>query len=474
MTGVSDGIRRLSDVHATPARRNSAGSLAILGSQRLARVATIVAAAAVLDPARFAGLAVALALTDIVRAALLAYDISAVRSLTAGGEKAAVMGAHLAAKLLVGVLGTAAVIVLSRVAYGADTTVLVVVTSLGSIPGSLAYLLLARRQVDFRLGSAAAIVTATSAIGAGLAITGLLVTDTAVSVAAGLAIGDILMFVALGGGLREARRVPLGEIGALIRRTWTLLLMNLAYVGQFRVGIVVLGAFGSAVAVAEYTVASRIAEGLVILASALTASSLPMMGAAFASADTLAVRQTMGRVYSISLLAAAPMVAVLTLTAPLWIAILFPRYPGAADVFIPVGLTVIVFFANSQTTALLNASHRDRIAALSATVGLAVAIVGSVWLVALGAIGVAVARLVAEVARLAIETATIARVADYVIRPMAAAWVSIIPVLVVVVAPAVVGWSVPVVVVGSVIILLSSVVALARTSAPIRAYHARR
>jgi O-antigen/teichoic acid export membrane protein len=409
----------------------------------------------VLDPTRFAGLAVALALTDIVRAALLAYDISAVRSLTAGGEKAAVMGAHLAAKFLVGLIGTAAIIVLSGLAYGVDTTLLVVVTSLGSIPGSLAYLLLARRQVDFRLGSAAAIVTVTSAIGAGLAIAGLLLTDTAVSVAAGLAIGDILMFAALAGGLREARRVPFSEVSALIRRTWTLLLMNLAYVGQFRVGIVVLGALGTAVAVAEYTVASRIAEGLVILASALTASSLPMMGAAFAGADTVAVRQTMGRVYRVSLLAAAPMVAVLTLTAPVWIAILFPRYPGAAEVFIPVGLTVIVFFANSQTTALLNASHQDRIAALSATVGLLVAIIGSVWLVALGAVGVAVARLVAEIARLTIETATVARVAGYVMRSIAAAWVAIIPVLVVVVAPAVVGWSIPVIVLGTAIVGIS-------------------
>lgn len=457
MTALSGRIRRLSDVHDTPARRNSVGSLAILGSQRLARVATIVAAAAVLDPRSFAALAVALALTDIVRAALLAYDISAVRSLTAGGEKAAVMGAHLAAKFLVGLLGTAAIIVLSGIVYGPDTTLLVVVTSLGSIPGSLAYLLLARRQVDFRLGSAAAIVTATSAVGAALAIVGLLVTNAAISVAAGLAIGDILIFLALSGGVREARPVSFGEIASLIRRTWTLLLMNLAYVGQFRAGIVVLGAFGSAVAVAEYTVASRIAEGLVILASALTASSLPLMGAAFAAADTLAVRQTMGRVYRLSLAAAAPMVAVLSLTAPLWIALLFPRYPGAADVFIPVGLTVIVFFANSQTTALLNASHRDRIAAISASVGLVVAIFGSIWLVALGAIGVAIARLVAELARLTIETAMVARVAGYLIRPIAAAWVAIVPVLVVVLLPAVFGWSTPVIVLGAVVVFISVV-----------------
>jgi O-antigen/teichoic acid export membrane protein len=460
-----DVIRLLPAVRGTPARRNSAGSLVIQGSQRLARIATIVAAAAVLDPVHFAALAVALALTDIVRAALLAYDVSAVRLLSAGGDAGDVMGTHLGAKLVVGLLGTLAIVVFSAIAYGADTTWLVVVTSLGVLPSSVASLLLARRQVDFRLGSAASTVLAGSLIGAVTAVLGLVVTHEAVAVAAGLSFGDILIFLTLAPGLREARRVGAAQIRRVIQRAWTLLVMQLAYIGQFRVGTVILGAAGTAVAVGEYTVASRLAEGMVILAAAVTASSLPLMGGAFAQDDTASLRRTMSRSYRLSLLAAAPPVALLTLSAPIWIAILFPRYPGAADVFIPVGLTVVVFFASSQTTAYLNASHRDRIAAMSASVGLAVAIIGSWWLVALGAFGVAVARLVAELVRLAIETAAIARVAGYLMRSMGAAWVAISPVVAVIVAPAVLGWSIPLAVLGGAVVVLSGALGLARLRA---------
>ena len=304
-----------------------------------------------------------------------------------------------------------------------------------------------------------------SVIGSVLAIVGLLLTREAIAVAAGLSFGDIVIFLALASGLREARRVRAGEILAVIRRAWTLLVMQLAYIGQFRVGTVILGIAGTAVAVGEYTVASRLAEGMVILAAAVTASSLPLMGGAFAQDDTPTMRRTMNMSYRVSLLAAAPPVALLTLSAPIWIAILFPRYPGAADVFIPVGLTVVVFFASSQTTAFLNATHRDRIAAISASVGLAVAIVGSWWLVALGAVGVAIARLVAELVRLAIETAAIARVARYLLRSMAAAWVAIAPILAVIVAPAFLGWSVPLAIIGGVIVALSGVLGLARSRA---------
>ena len=167
--------------------------------------------------------------------------------------------------------------------------------------------------------------------------------------------------------------------------------MQLAYVGQFRVGTVVLGVFGTAVAVGEYTVASRIAEGLVILAAALTASSLPLMGGAFAQDDAARGATDDGpRHIGLSLLAAAPMVAVLTLTAPLWIAVLFPRYPGAAEVFIPVGSPS---WSSSRTARRRRSSTRPTgpVAALSASVGLAVASSGPCGWWPFGAIGVAVA-----------------------------------------------------------------------------------
>jgi O-antigen/teichoic acid export membrane protein len=467
MTSPMNLIRLIPAMRGTPARKNSAGSLVIQGSQRLSRIATIVAAAAALDPVRFAALAVALALTDIVRAALLAYDVSAVRLISGGGDSGAVMGTHLGAKVVVGLLGTLVIVSFSAVVYGPDTTWLVVVSSLGVLPAGVASLLMARRQVDFRLGSAASAVLAGSLIGAAMAVAGLLVTHEAMAVAGGLAIGDVLILIALAPGLRAARRANAREIRDVIQRAWTLLVMQLAYIGQFRVGTVILGAAGTAVAVGEYTVASRLAEGLVIMAAAVTASSLPLMGGAFARDDKTTLRRLMSKSYGLSLLAAAPPVALLALGAPVWIAILFPRYPGAAAVFIPVGLTVVVFFASSQTTAFLNASHRDRTAAMSASVGLAFSIVGSWWLVMLGAIGVAVARLGAELVRLAIETAAIARVAGYLTRSMGAAWIAIAPILIVVLVPAALGWSIPIVVVGGAVVVVFSVLAIARFRVPV-------
>jgi O-antigen/teichoic acid export membrane protein len=453
-------IRALQVIHNSPARRNAAGSLKIQASQRLARVATLVAAAAILDPIPFAALAIALALTDLVRAALLAYDVSAVRLLSSGGDPGSILGSHLGAKIVVGIGGTLAILTLSTFAYGQATTVLVLVASLGTLPYGVASLLLVRRQVAFQLGSAAPMVIAGSFGGAAAALVGLVVSHEPLAVSMGLVAGDVLVLAVLAAGLRNASPVPAAEIGAVIRRTWTLLVMQLAYIGEFRAGAIVLGAAGAAVAVGEYTVASRVAEGMVILAAALTASSLPLMGSAFGRGDHLELAQTVGRAYRLSLMAAAPPVALLALSAPVWVAVVFPRYPGAAQTFLPVGLTVIIYFASTQTTAFLNASHRDRLAALSASLGLAAAAAGSWWLAAAGAIGVALARLVGESLRLSIETAAIVKLGRYVTGSMVTAWVSIAPFVVVIVMLAILGWSPPLAVAGVAVTLATGAVAM--------------
>ena len=114
--------------------------------------------------------------------------------------------------------------------------------------------------------------------------------------------------------------------------------MQLAYIGQFRVGTIVLAAVGSAVAVAEYAIASRVAESLIILAAALTASSLPMIGAAHARNERLGLTSIFERSYSVGIRIIAPSVAVLVLAAPLWIGILFPHYPDVGTSTGIVGL----------------------------------------------------------------------------------------------------------------------------------------
>jgi O-antigen/teichoic acid export membrane protein len=443
-------VRRIVEaVQGTPARRNSAGSLVIQGSQRLGRVITIIPAAAVLEPPAFAALAVAIALTDLVRTAMLAYDVSAVRLLTAGQDPREVSESHLGAKLVVGTAGSLIILVLAWVVYGAQSFALALVATVGTIPAGIASLLLVRRQVRFELGSAIRLVTLGSTIGAVLAIAGVVITRQAIAVAAGLTIGDIFIFASLASEMRGWRLAPLARIAEVIRRAGTLLAMQLSYIGQFRIGTVILGALGTSVAVGEYTVASRIAEGLVILAAALTASSLPLMGLTFAREGTPAVGRVAMRTYGLALMAATPIVAVLAISAPIWIALLFPRYPGAAQVFVPVGLTVVVFFASSQTTAFLNASHRDKLAAVSAAAGLVAAAVGSLGLVAFGAFGVAIGRLLGECTRLSVETVAVMRAHPSLGPAMARAWLTMTPAIAAIASPLVFGWSAPVAVVGA-------------------------
>jgi O-antigen/teichoic acid export membrane protein len=234
------------------------------------------------------------------------------------------------------------------------------------------------------------------------------------------------MLVALAGGYRW-RRPDWRAARALVSDSRQLLVMQLAHIGQFRAGTIVLAAFGSAVAVAEYTVASRLAEGLVIVAGAVTASSLPLMGAAHAQDVHAGVSRLFARSYRTSILLVGPLIAGLVVTTPIWIA-LVPRYPDAGSSMAIIGLAVIIFFASSQTTALLNATAQDHAASRSAVAGLTVSVLASLPLARFGAVGVAWARVAGELVRQVAEVSAARdlRIARWAfVRP----WLEIVPLL---------------------------------------------
>ena len=397
---VSRALRALEG----PARQNALGSFLIQGSQRLSRVAAIIAAAALLTPASFAALAVALALTDMVRGGLLAFDVGAVRLLARGDQASNVVRDNLYAKIVAGSAGLAFVGGFAVLVYGSLTFWLVVISGAGVLAASFGSTFLVVRQAALSLRPVSPRVAAASMVGTALAVILVWLTSRAVGVVVGLAIGDGLLLV-LVRGRYDWRRPRWRAAVALVRARRSLLVMQLAYIGQFRIGILILASVGPAVAVGEYAIASRIAEGLVILAAALTASSLPLMGAAYARDRGAGLASIFDRSYSVGLWAIAPLVAALVVAAPIWISILFPQYPDAGQPFAIVGLAVIIFFASSQTTALLNAAHRDRAASLSAVAGLIISVFGSVSLVSLGAVGVAWARVAGELVRLLVEAA---------------------------------------------------------------------
>jgi O-antigen/teichoic acid export membrane protein len=235
-----------------------------------------------------------------------------------------------------------------------------------------------------------------------------------------------------------------GRLGvAELTRSTRLLVIQLAHFAQFRIGTIVLAALGSTVAVGEYTIASRLTEGLIVLAMALSSSSLPLMGAAHAYNERANLTRVFERSYGVGTRMVAPLVAGLVLAAPVWVEGLFPRYPDAGPPAAVVGLAVAIFFASSQTTVLLNATHRDRTASRSAFAGLAVSVLASFLLGPFGAIGVAWARVAGELTRFAVEAAASVRDVGVRIQALAMPWIAVSPVLTGAAIAVATGWQRP-------------------------------
>lgn len=445
-----------------PARQNAFGSLLIQGSQRLARLAVIVAAAALLTPTSFAALALVLALTDMVRGGLQAFDVDAVRRLSRGGERDVIQDS-IDAKGVAGLAGLSLVAALAALIADVGTVRLVAVSGLGTLAASVATSFLVERQASLALRSVSARVATASLIGAALAVLLLWLTHSAISVVIGLAIGDGLLLALV--CRAHAWQPPKWQPAiARVRQSRRLVIMQLAHIGQFRVGTIVLAAFGSAVAVGEYAIASRVAEGLVILAAALSSSSLPMMGAAHAQDERVGLTRVFGRSYNVGIRVVAPLVATLVITAPIWIRILFPRYPGVGPASAVVGLAVMIFFASSQTTALLNATHRDRAASRSAVGGLVVSVLASSAMVSLGAAGVAAGRVAGELVRLLMEAAAGRRELGIPLALLLRPWFAVTPILAGATIAVAAGWQGPYPWIAAVVALAGTAMVLRRSS----------
>ncbi len=367
-----------------------------------------------------------LALTDLVKGSLQAFDVDAVRRLSRGEEADGVVRGSLDAKLLAGSTGVLALAVTAWVMYDAGTTWLVIASGAGALAASLSASLLVRYQASLALQRVSGRIGAASIAGAVLAALAAWTTESAAATIIAAAVGDALPLVVVWHEHRWSRP-GWRDATAVIGRCRELLLMQFAYISQFRVGTIALAAAGTPVAVGEYGIASRLAEGFIIIAGALTASSLPMIGAAHARNDSAGLAAIFERSYGAVLALLAPIVGILGLTAPIWIDVLCPRYPGVGPPFVIVGVAVMILFGSSQTTALLNATHRDRAASQSAVLGLVASSVALFWLVPLGAVGVAWARVAGELTRLVIESAAVIRDLGIRTTVVVRAWLTVAP-----------------------------------------------
>lgn len=435
--------------------KNILGSLLIQASLRLSRFIVIVVAAALLTPPAFATFVLTLAMTDLVRGGLQAFDVGAVRLLAAGQDSTDVIQSGLEAKCLAGSIGLALLAAIAWAVYGADTAWLVGVSGLGTLAASFGSSFLVQRQADLALHVISLRVAIASAVGTAVAIAAVWATRSAVWSVLGTAVGDALLLAAL--YARHAWRAPaLGPGLAVIRKSQQLLVMQLAYIGQFRAGTIVLAAAATPIAVGEYSIASRFAEGLIIIAVALSASSLPMIGAAHARNEPGVLASIFEKSYGAGLRLTAPVIGALALSAPLWNDVLFPQYPGLGPVFAVAGYGVIIYFASSQTTALLNATHRDEAASLSAVAGMLTSIAGLFILTPFGALGAAWARVAGEAVRLIIEATTAVRDLGVHVSALARPWLAISPVLIGIAIAMGGGWTSPSIWIAVAAVLLGS------------------
>jgi O-antigen/teichoic acid export membrane protein len=154
-----------------------------------------------------------------------------------------------------------------------------------------------------------------------------------------------------------------------------------------------------------------------------------MMATALSRGDQRLAGGIFDRTYAIALLGSTLMVGGLAVLVRLWLSIVFPRYPGAGFSFVLVGIAVILFFVSSQTSALLNAEHRDRAATASSQSGLVVTIIGTLVLAPCGAVGVSAARILGEATRHLFEIVAIARSHSGSVGGAMASWFVAVPVI---------------------------------------------
>lgn len=388
-------------------RRNFVGSLSIQGAQRLSRLAIFVVAGARLDTADFAAFAVALALADLARSAFLSFDVAAIRDLTAGGEPSAAIGSRAVGKTFATFAVSFPIAAATWILYGPNAGSTAVILGIGLLPASLSTLWLIPSQVRLQLDSVATVVSLASLATLLLGGIGAMV-GSAQSTAIGLALGDLLLCAWVARTVRVPQSWNRQKLISSLREIPSLMVMQVAYVAQFRVGTIALGLTAGAMEVGNYTVAARIAEGMVILSTALTATTYPLIARAQAKGSKTDLSLQFVRAFRISLALSAPLLFLLTISARVWLPLLFPRYPEATESLGYVSLSVVLFFVSAQTTTLLNSLHDDLTASASASLGLVVSTVMSFVLgSSAGAVGVAIARLSGEGVRHLVETAWI-------------------------------------------------------------------
>lgn len=155
----------------------------------------------------------------------------------------------------------------------------------------------------------------------------------------------------------------------LLRESLVLWLLAAIVMLYFRLDVFMLNAMRGSEAVGQYALAARIAEGMLILALAISASSFPRLASMVGAGETVRLHTTFRKVYGLSLASGAATAVALGLLLPILLPKFLPAYAEAAFLGVVLVWAVAFMFVNVQTSDLAIAMGRStaivRIAAMN-------------------------------------------------------------------------------------------------------------
>jgi O-antigen/teichoic acid export membrane protein len=231
---------------------------------------------------------------------------------------------------------------------------------------------------------------------------------------AGLPVGNALALVAL---LLITRRWLKPSLHAVSRATlwrfatvaWPLAATGMIVLLYFRINTIMLASFIGLKAVASYAAAYKLSEAFLLVAAAVSGTTLPVLAAALrGGASRNGVRAYQASIL-VSLATAVPFALVCTLAGNFLLVHLFgPLYASSAYALAVLAWATVLMAVNVQTTNALVALDRERLVFGVAAINLVVNIVANVVLIPrMSFNGAALATLITEAGNLGMQAALV-------------------------------------------------------------------
>ena len=231
---------------------------------------------------------------------------------------------------------------------------------------------------------------------------------------AGLPVGNAVGLLAL---LLISRRWVRPSVRVVSRATllrfamvaWPLAGTAVVVLLYFRVNTILLAQFVGLAAVASYAAAYKLSEAFLLVAAAVSGTTLPVLADALRTGPNREGVRAYQASILVSLATAVPFALLVTLAGRFLLVELFgPTYASSAFALAVLGWATVLMAVNVQTTNALVALDRERAVFVIAAVNLVVNLVANLWLIPrISFNGAALATLITEAGNLGMQAALV-------------------------------------------------------------------